>query len=107
MTNRGENSIPQLAPPGTGLPWWQHYVSRYLVLPIFFARTPWDEAGRIFQQEGKLILTLSRKLSTAESTSRVLVEGVWGIEDSSRYWSTAMVMEHLAIVGDRMAEAIV
>lgn len=38
---------------------------------------------------------------------RVLVHGVLGIEDSSRYWSAAMVVEHLLLVGEIMTEIVV
>jgi hypothetical protein len=46
-------------------------------------------------------------LSPDAFRTRVLIRPLWGIEDSSRYWSAEMVLEHLIEVGARIATAIV
>jgi len=42
-----------------------------------------------------------------EATRQVLIPRVTGIEDSSRFWSGAMVLEHLTIVGRRVTPLLV
>ena len=46
-------------------------------------------------------------LSAEQLQRRVLVKAPMGIEDSSRYWSASMVLEHLIEVGSRIAVGIV
>lgn len=98
---------PKLAPPGAGLPFYQQLVSRYLILPAFFARNSWDSAIKIYRAESDLILSTGRKLSSADASEPVLVSGIWGIEDSSRFWSLAMVMEHLTMFADWLGPALI
>jgi hypothetical protein len=53
------------------------------------------------------MLTLVARLPGEHMTGRVLVNGVIGIEDSSRRWSPAMVLEHVVIVGDMVTDIVV
>jgi hypothetical protein len=53
------------------------------------------------------VLALAKPLSPRQLRQRVLVKAPLGIEDSSRYWSAAMVLEHLIEVGSRVATGIV
>ncbi|MFH0980166.1 MAG: DinB family protein [Planctomycetota bacterium] len=98
---------PVLAPPGAGLPWSQALMGRYFLLPYFCLTHSWDGAQRVFQREGRRVLDLAEPLTGDELATRVLVYGVIGIEDSSRYWSVALALEHLIIVGEIMAEIVV
>ncbi len=52
-------------------------------------------------------MRMARSLKNNQINQRVLVKPMIGIEDSSRYWSVAMVMEHLIIVGTQMADGVV
>jgi len=96
-----------LAPPGAGLPAVQAFVLRRLVFPAYCLRTSWDKALDAFQSEGHKVIALAERLSAEQLQRRVLVTAPMGIEDSSRYWSTAMVLEHLILVGSEIATSII
>lgn len=98
---------PQLAPPGAGIPALEAAVFRILGLGLVASLTTWDRARRRFREEGERVLELAKPLTDAQLSRRVLVPRIRGIEDSSRYWSPAMTISHLAIVGDGIAEIIV
>ena len=53
------------------------------------------------------MIALAEPLSAEQLQRRVLVKAPMGMEDSSRYWSAAMVLEHLIEVGSRIAVGIV
>jgi hypothetical protein len=91
--------MPALQPPGAGLPWWELLAARYFIFPRACRRLSWEAAARLFQDEGAKILALWDALPVERLGERVLVRRLRGIEDSSRYWSTAMTVEHLVIVG--------
>lgn len=67
----------------------------------------WDEAQAFFDKEGEKILALLRPLDAERLGRRVLVPRLRGLEDSSRFWSVSMAVEHLMIVGDLIRQAIV
>ncbi len=96
-----------LASPGAGLPVVQAFFLRHLLFPAFCLTTPWDKALAAFQAEGQKVLALAEPLSDECLQRRVLVKAPLGIEDSSRYWSAAMVLEHLIEVGARVAVGVV
>ncbi|HEX5036310.1 MAG TPA: hypothetical protein VFX30_04055 [bacterium] len=97
----------RLAAPGAGLPFLEYLVSRYYWFPKFCKSTTWDQAHALFQKQGARLLAIARELPEGQRTIRVLIPRVPGIEDSSRHWSVAMVLEHLMIVGKLMGEGIV
>jgi hypothetical protein len=93
------NNTPTLQPPGAGLPWWELLVARYLVFPRACRRLSWAAAARLFQDEGARILAIYDALPAERLNERVLIRRFAGMEDSSRYWSAALTVEHLNIVG--------
>ena len=90
---------PVLEPPGTGLPWAELLIARYFLFPRACRRLDWASTGRLFQEEGAKILAIWDALPAGRLEERVLIRRILGIEDSSRYWSAAMTVEHLNIVG--------
>jgi hypothetical protein len=96
-----------LAPPGAGLPAFQAFLLRYLLFPAFCRANSWQKALAKFQAEGDRIVDLAEPLSSEQLQKRILVKAPMGVEDSSRYWSVAMVLEHLIEVGCRVATGIV
>lgn len=90
---------PVLQPPGAGLPWWEWLAARYVVFPLACRRLDWAAAAALFQSEGEKILALWDSLPADRLAERVLVPRLRGLEDSSRYWSVAMTVEHLNTVG--------
>ena len=96
-----------LAPPGAGLPAVQAFLLRYLLFPAFCRTNSWQKALAKFQAEGDRIVALAESLSSKQLQKRILVKAPMGMEDSSRYWSSAMVLEHIMEVGSRVATGIV
>ena len=96
-----------LAPPGAGLPVVQAFALRRLVFPAYCLATSWDQSLAAFDAEGRTLTAMVEPLSAEQLQRRVLVKAPMGIEDSSRYWSAAMVLEHLIEVGSRIAVGVV
>jgi hypothetical protein len=97
---------PVLEPPGAGLPWWELLYGRHILFPLACRRHSWAGAGRLFQEEGRRILAAWDTLAPEQLRRQVLVRRLPGIEDSSRYWSAAMTVEHLLIVASLVRETI-
>ncbi|HPA18906.1 MAG TPA: hypothetical protein PLU30_14240 [Verrucomicrobiae bacterium] len=96
-----------LESPGAGLRAWELALVRGLIFPLWHWTTSWGEAREVFQREGQMILGECGRMDAGRLFERVLVPRLLGIEDSSRYWSAAMVLEHLMVTGKRMGEIIV
>lgn len=97
------NIEPKLEAPGKGLPLLEKLVAKYWVVPRQAKKTTWDESAKRFKRESEKILELTRPLSADVLNRRVLIARITGIEDSSRYWSPAMCLEHLMITAPNMA----
>jgi len=93
------NSEPVLAPPGAGLPWAQHLLLKYWVYPFIAQRTTWQRSEENFYKVHQLIQKELIGLTDLQMQKRCLVPPQLGLEDSSRYWSILMTLEHLLIVG--------
>jgi hypothetical protein len=96
---------PRLAPPGAGLPKPELIVARQLMA--------WQRGmgnresfSRRFQQERAAIGQLIGACDGAAAARRVLIRRPPGLEDSSRYWSVWMTLEHLRIVNTQVAGVI-
>jgi hypothetical protein len=107
VSDEDDDIQKSLAPPGAGLPIVQAFVLRHLVFPAYCLTTSWDKALAAFQAEGQKMIALAEPLSAEQLQRRVVVKAPMGIEDSSRYWSASMVLEHLIEVGSRIAVGIV
>lgn len=94
---------PKLAPPGAGLPPFEMFLQRYIFFPIFVKSVGYGKALEYFEEEGKLIRAAVEGISLDKRDRPILVPRLPAIEDSSRNWSATMVLEHLIIVGDRIA----
>ncbi len=100
------NAEPKLAPPGAGVPWPQGLVLKYFIAPFIAGRTDWAVSEKRFVKLTLKILKELGGLNEIEHSTKVLVPPQAGLEDSSRYWSIAMVLEHLVIVGNGISYAI-
>jgi hypothetical protein len=96
---------PQLQPPGAGLPAFELFVLRtkFRLLAPFISRAG---ASRWFRVEADRIRALARALCAEDVARRVLITRLRGLEDSSRYWSVAMTLEHLVIVNTAIRKGI-
>ena len=99
-------SAPTLQPPGAGLPWWEYLAARYFIFPNACRKLDWNAAARLFQKEGTRVLALWDSAPKEQIAQRVLIPRLRGMEDSSRFWSIAMTVEHLNIVGFGIRELI-
>jgi len=88
---------PKLQAPGHGLPWPELALSR-LGLKIYQRTVSPKTALSLLQAETKSILSLLQSVDETKGRTRVLIPRIFGIEDSSRYWSLFMTVEHLNIV---------
>jgi hypothetical protein len=93
---------PNLAPPGAGLPPLEHVVARLL-----FAIRRWtasrDSDKAHFNRERLAIRAIVGACDEQSGARRVLIKRVRGMEDSSRYWSVWMTLDHLRIVHQAIA----
>ena len=88
---------PRLAPPGAGLPFPENLIAR--VMLGFKRRTGNPQSfTRKFVEERKFIKELVSNKDETQLSKRILIERPRGLEDSSRYWSVWMTLDHLRIV---------
>lgn len=96
-----------LGRPGAGLGWLATLYLRYYLGPRVAARADWAQDIARFNDTSAEIIGITEKMDNGALQKRVLVPRLRGIEDSSRYWSAAMTMEHLMIVGMGMRDIII
>ena len=104
---KNERAQPKLGAPGAGLPLFERLVARYYFLPVKARQTTWEQSNFIFSHETDKILRLTAGMTLSQMQEPVLIPRIRGIEDSSRFWSPAMVMEHLMIVAPSMSDVVV
>lgn len=102
-TRLPQNKEPKLAAPGAGIPWYHKVLLRLVISPFVAARTDWSLSQERFNKVTSKILKEIDGLTEAQLSTRILVPPQMGLEDSSRYWSIAMVLEHIVIVGNAIA----
>jgi hypothetical protein len=99
------NVLPQLDAPGAGLPWPELFVARLMFAFARATRTR-EKSTTLFLQERERIESLVGNCTEETASRRVLVKRIAGMEDSSRYWSVWMTLEHLRIVHVNVAGII-
>lgn len=100
MSEPPDSEAPRLAPPGAGVPAYQRWAGKYLFLPFWRATLPPARVPDLMEKQGAELIGLGDGLPAPLLTRRVLVPPQIGLEDSSRFHSWAMVLEHLTIVGN-------
>lgn len=101
-----QNLPVKLAPAGAGVPWYQKLIFQYIVAPFIAGRTDWVVSEQNFHKINGRILKEIESLSEKQLTTKILIPPITGLEDSSRFWSAAMTLEHLLIVSELMMTAI-
>lgn len=99
------NPEPKLAPPGAGLPKIELLIARLSFAWMRF-RGRREEFTAKFESERDAILSLVRSRDPSTAAQRVLINRLRGLEDSSRYWSVWMTLDHLRIVNHVTAGVI-
>jgi hypothetical protein len=95
----------KLAPPGAGLPPVERFVGGILFRLRMLTATR-ESSNAHFQRERAAIRALTEPLDAATASRRVLIPRPMGLEDSSRFWSVWMVLDHLRMVNTGMARTI-
>lgn len=98
---------PQLAKPGAGLPFLEWVVAKYIVIPVRFKEVSQEQGLNEFNDELGKILSHVRALPLTDLNQRRLIPRLRGLEDSSRFWSVAMTLQHLVIVNRQMKQVII
>jgi hypothetical protein len=96
----------KLAPPGAGVTALERLVGKHWYLRRACARLSWEEAPRELAAQAGVLDGLAAGIDEERLLRPVLVPRQMGLEDSSRFQSYAMVLEHLTIVG-RAVQSIV
>ncbi len=100
------NIQSQLAAPGAGLPAIERFVGGLLFRIGRWTGTR-EKTNARFQRERAVIRGLMAVIPETLHGNRVLIERPRGLEDSSRYWSIRMTLDHLRIVHGEMSRVIV
>jgi hypothetical protein len=99
MNNQMTQATPVLDPPGRGLPRYELRIAKILIgLRGLLMTRP--RAVALFARERAQIVNLARSVTPEDGSRRVLIDRPRGLEDSSRYWSVFMTIEHLRIVNE-------
>ncbi len=96
---------PPLQPPGTGLPKVELFIARLLVRRGL-RRATRQSSTSLFASEQTAINALVDACDPATAARRVLIPRPRGLEDSSRFWSVYMTLDHLRIVNDGIGRVI-
>lgn len=96
------SETPKLAAPGAGLPIPARWIVR--LLGCFMLRKQFTVESALLDMERTAQDMLQRvsSLSDEDLETPVLVPRLRGLEDSSRFWSPGMVLEHLCLTTPSM-----
>jgi hypothetical protein len=96
---------PKLEPPGAGLPPLELRIARLLFHGSRFL-SDHARATATLDAEEQRIRNLTSRCDAVAAARRVLIARIPGMEDSSRYWSVNMTLDHLRIVNEGIAGTI-
>jgi hypothetical protein len=97
-----EQAEPKLDEPGAGLPWMERTLLN-AGLRLYAALTPKRRVLASFAAHAEAATAQVEGLPASAARQRVLIARRPGIEDSTRFWSPFMVLEHMAIVAEGVA----
>ena len=88
--------VKELEPPGAGLP-KDELESVQINFHQGFHNNPLSYYSNLFASETTHMLQLTDEVNEPQRITQVLIIPIRGLEDSSRYWSIYMTLEHLHI----------
>lgn len=97
--------MPELAPPGAGIPALERWIGGAVFRFKRWRGTP-QAFNREFSRERHAIRGMCQGKTCEALSQRVLIPRLRGLEDSSRYWSVWMTLDHLRIVNRQIAGVI-
>lgn len=106
VSSQNDKNEPKLDVPGAGIPFYQRLFLRFFVKPLIANRSTWENSKLDFEKIHTKIYRELQNLSDEQLNHRILVPPMIGLEDSSRFWSVAMSIEHLGIVGRQIFQLI-
>lgn len=98
-------ALPRLAPPGAGLPKIELFFAR-LIFQVSRRLASQASSSAAFTRERDAILALVQGRDAGVCATRVLIRRLPGLEDSSRYWSVFMTLDHLRIVHESISGVV-
>jgi uncharacterized damage-inducible protein DinB len=98
MSTSDTENHPRLEAPGKGLPFIEWFVARYFIIPKILRSGSIEKSLIKLNDEAQAIQKVALSVDPKDACKRILVPRLQGLEDSSRYWSIAMTLEHLRIV---------
>lgn len=101
-----EQPLSRFESPRGGIPWYQQVVMRLYLGPFVSSRATTQANNRAFKKLTQKILDLAADLPERQHTTQVMVPPQIGLEESSRYWSVSMTLEHLLTVTRGMQAVI-
>ncbi|CAN5716432.1 hypothetical protein BH11PLA1_BH11PLA1_11260 [soil metagenome] len=96
---------PPLAPPGAGVPALERIVGGFVLALRRRLGTPARISAQ-FERERRRIAALCAGHNDDTLSARTLIPRLRGLEDSSRFWSVWMTLDHLRIVNDAIARTV-
>src|SRR5690242_14290838 len=96
---------PNRAPPGAGLPKIELIIAR-AIFTWRGRKATREGVNARFQNERDVIRSLARSIDVDAAARRILIPRLRGMEDSSRYWSVWMTLEHLRMVHEMVNRTI-
>lgn len=105
MNRITDSPPPRLDAPGAGLPKIELIVSK-IIFGLKRRRTSRAEATALFEDERDQIRRLVRSFDEETGCRRVLIKRLRCMEDSSRFWSPFMTLDHLRITNDAFSSVI-
>lgn len=100
-------TVPLLDRPGAGLPFLERVFARHLAMRLLRKKYAWDDAAALCDAETARIMHMVDSVGKVPRAKRVLIPRQMGLEDSSRYWSVDMTLEHMMIVARGVCDVIV
>lgn len=95
----------RLAPPGAGVPAIERFIGGRL-LALRRWRQSREQTASAFESERGIIAELYQGRKESVLRTRVMIPRLRGLEDSSRYWSVLMTLDHLRIVNREIGRVI-
>lgn len=99
------SSQPNLEAPGAGLPLPELYIARLIFRREVQKSTREKAIAKVESERERFLAFLGDNAGKPFGT-QVLIPRLRGLEDSSRYWSVYMTVEHVSIVNESIASAI-
>lgn len=99
--------IKSLDKPGAGISLPARILLKIVIKKFVVRPRTWDECENQIQHLHKKLLRELENVTLELLTTRALVPAQRGLEDSSRFWSIAMTLQHLMIVGAGLQKFII